>query len=415
MKVHWSEYKSETNTIKLIMFRCSRIFIHRRLLIICIIISCIISFKHFLIVSSLLDKQSINHKSVVYNASDPFVMTNLIDQFLHTTDYNERDQLWSLVVQSWSKSFELYLKRTKTICSLSSSSLLSFEFIDQYLNQYTKKLLVDNIDFQRRLTAFGLFFDYNVKDIRSKNHHILHNMYLSSCTYFELIVLIMKVQYVLLELNIDYFIGQNTLLGALRHHDIVPWHSIVEFNLPLLSKAKFIENINKNFQLVLQQVNNAYINKKQNGFIYKVFTADKSWPQIEIYFYQENSTHIFDSYNNNHLNMKIGYLQKNDVFPFQFRPFGPILIHSIRNPYAMISLPKLNICENLAWNHRLEKATDTDHQRRIPCEQLYKIYSFVQSRQSWRRGYCEETLKTKRVPHRTLSYFRCICQESIAH
>ncbi|CAF4876477.1 unnamed protein product, partial [Rotaria sp. Silwood1] len=208
MKVHWSEYKSETNTIKLIMFRCSRIFIHRRLLIICIIISCIISFKHFLIVSSLLDKQSINHKSVVYNASDPFVMTNLIDQFLHTTDYNERDQLWSLVVQSWSKSFELYLKRTKTICSLSSSSLLSFEFIDQYLNQYTKKLLVDNIDFQRRLTAFGLFFDYNVKDIRSKNHHILHNMYLSSCTYFELIVLIMKVQYVLLELNIDYFIGQ---------------------------------------------------------------------------------------------------------------------------------------------------------------------------------------------------------------
>ncbi|CAF2381282.1 unnamed protein product [Rotaria sp. Silwood2] len=395
------------------MFRFSRTFIRRRLLIIGIIISFIISFKQFLILSSLTDKKSSYHKSVVYNACDPFVMTNLIDQFLHTNDYNERDELWSLIVQSWSKSFELYLKRTETICSLSSSSLLSFDFIHQYLNQYTKKLLVDNIDFQRSLTSFGLFFDYNLKEIRSKNHHILHNLYRSSCTYFELIVLIMKVQYVLLELNIDHFIGQNTLLGALRHHDIVPWHSIVEFNLPLSNKNKFIDNINKNFQLVLQQVHDPYINEKQIGFIYKIFVEGKTWPQIELYFYQENSTCIFDSHNNNKLNMKIGYLQKNDVFPFQLRPFGPLLIHTIRNPHAMISSQRLNICENLPWNHRLDKATDTNHKSRIPCEQLYKVYSFVQSKQSWRRGYCEETLKTKRVPHRTLSYFRYICQESI--
>ncbi|CAF3549550.1 unnamed protein product [Rotaria sordida] len=342
-------------------------------------------------------------------------MTNLIDQFLHTNDNKERDELWSLIVQSWSKSFELYLERTKTICSSSSLSSLSFNFIHQYLNQYTKKLLVDNTDLQRHLTAFGLFFDYNLKEIRSRNHNILQNMYFSSCTYFELIVLIMKVQFVLFELNIDYFIGQNTLLGALRHHDIVPWHSIIEFNLPLLSKKKFTNDINKNFQLVLQQVNDTYINKKQIGFIYRVFTEDKSWPQIEIYFYQENSTHIFDSYNNDELNMKIGYLQKTDVFPFQFRPFGPILIYSIRNPYAMISITRLDICENLPWNHRLEKETDSDHQSRIPCEQLYEVYSFVQTRQSWRRGYCEETLKTKRIAQRTLSYFRYICQENIVH
>jgi hypothetical protein len=320
-------------------------------------------------------------------------MTNLIDQFLNTKDYNERDKLWLLIVKSWSKSFEIYVQRTETICSS-----LSFDFIDKYLNQYTKKLFLDNPDFQRHLTGFGLFFDYNPDEIRSQNHHIFHNVFLSPCTYFELIVLIMKVQFILSELNIPYFIGENTLIGAQRHHDIVPWHSIIEFNLPLNSKKIFLKNINKKFQLVFQQVNDTYINKKHIGFIYRIFIEKKFWPQIEIYFFEEK------------LNINIGF---HNVFPLHLRPFGPLLLSTFHNSHTIIPIQKLNICESLSWNYQLGKETDIDHQWRIPCEQLHQVYSFVQTRYSWQRGYCEETLETKYRPYRILSYFRYRCQENI--
>jgi hypothetical protein len=389
------------------MLRRSRLATYRRMLVICALISCILSFRNFFSTPPITDDPIIYHKLVVYNLSDPFIVTNLIDQYLNTNNSKERDDLWSLLIQSWLKSFQDYVKRTEDLCSSPD------DFLFQYLDQYTTKLLADNSSIQKHLTGFGLFYDYNPQQIRSKNDRIFHNIFLSSCTYFELILLIMKFQLILFELNINYFIGKNTLIGALRHHDIVPWHSIVEFNLPLNSKDKLINNINQKFQLIIRKVQHSYIHEKQIGLIYEISTEDKIWPQIEIYFYQENATHIFDSYHNGKPNMKIGYLDKNDVFPFHLRPFGPILLPSINNPQAMISIEGLNNCESSLWNHQLERETHIDHQGRRPCEELNKIYLFVQSRYSWRRGYCEETLKTQRVPHKSLSYFRYTCQESM--
>lgn len=386
------------------MFRQSRIVTYRRILIICIIICCLITFLEFSLTPPVHNDRIIEHKSIVYNLSDPFIMTNLIDQYIDTNNSKERNNLWSLLVQSWLKSFRTYVKRTETLCSSPD------DFLHQYLDEYTNQLLLDNTDIQKHLTGFGLYIDYNPKQIRSKTHRIFHNIFLSSCSYFELILLIMKVQFILFELNINYFIGKNTLIGALRHHDIIPWDSIVEFNLPLDSKDKLINNINKKFQLIIEKVNDSYIDKKQIGFIYKIFLEDKIWPQIQIYFYQQNSTHIYD---NDKSIIKIGYLDKKHVFPLHLRPFGPILLFSINNPQSIISNEVLNTCETMSWNHQLEKQTDMNHQGRIPCEQLNKIYSFVQSRYSWRRGYCEETLKTQRIPYKSLSYFRYTCQENM--
>ena len=118
---------------------------------------------------------------------------------------------------------------------------------------------------------------------------------------------------------------------------------------------------------------------------------------------------------NNKSTIKIDYLQKNDVVPLHLRPFGPILLISTENSQSMLSMRQLNVCESMSWNHQLRKQTDYDNQWRIPCEQLYSVYSFVQSRHSWRRGYCEETVKTQRIPFKTLSYFRYSCRENITH
>ncbi|CAF3070822.1 unnamed protein product [Rotaria socialis] len=395
------------------MLRCSRKFAHRNFVIISIVLTCFIVSRVFPGQSSVTEEQAIiQHKHHIFNASDSLVIVNLIDQFLHKNDPNERDELWSLIVQDWLNSFQMYSESAEIICTTSSFAS-SLAFIHQHLYDYAEKLLSKNKDLQKHLIGFGVFFDYDVKEIRSKSHDILRNLFLSICTYYELIVLIIKVQLALIELNINYFIGKNTLLGSLRHHDIIPWSSIVEFSLPLYSKTKFIDNINKKYELVLQEVTNAYINQKQIGLVYKVSSGSKPWPQIEIYFYEENSTQIYDSYiNGNESAVKIGYLKKEDVFPIQLRPFGPLLLHSIRNPQAMISIQTLNTCESFPWNHQLEKQTDKNDHIQMSCERLHRVYSFVETRASWRRDYCEEKITTKRLPYRTLSYFRYNCSEN---
>lgn len=396
------------------MVRYFRNIFRRKSFFISVIVVCLFSYKHFVKKSSVTEQKSIiRHKNVVYNTSNSFVMTNLIDQFLHTDNLNERDSLWSLIIKGWSNAFRLYLHATKLTCS-SSNALSTFDFIDNHLDEYRQKLLLSNTNFQRHSTAFGIFFEYNLKELRSKDHPVLHNVFLSPCIYFELIVLMMKLQLLLVELNIEYFIGKNTLLGSLRHHDIVPWHSIVEFNLPLNSKTKFLSNINKKYSIVSQEVHGTYINQQQTGFIYKIFIENKPWPQIEIYFYQKNATHIYDSYDNysNNLMIKIGHLKRTDVFPLQLRPFGPILVNSIINSKAMISMEEINICENLPWNHETDKPTYNKDQRQIPCELLHKSYSFAEIRNSWRRGFCEQTVKTSYVPYNSLSYFRYTCSEN---
>ena len=369
------------------------------------IISLLSLLSHQLI-DSEYDEQLRQHKSIVYNISDPFVMTNLIDQFLDTSDSNDRDQLWSLLVQSWSKSFELYLERTRIICSAPSS----FRFIHHHLADYTKKLLAHNIEMQRHLTGFGLFFDYNPQEIRAKNRHASHGTHVSLCAYFELLVLLMKAQLTLHELKIDYFTGRSTLTGSLRHHDMIPWDSIVELNLPLAKQEFFLANIETKFDLMARKVNESYVPLEQIGLVYKIVTKNQQWPQIEIYFYDENNQQIFDPLRRDKTASRIGILQKADVFPLHLRPFGPLLLNSVKHPQTVVPVRDLAICEISAWNHQLSAATDKSHHWRVPCERLQSIYSFVQSKTSWRRGYCEETLKTKRRPYRVLSYFRYVCQ-----
>jgi hypothetical protein len=388
--------------------RCRRLSTGRALFVV-LIIFYLLSLSRDQWMSMLDADRLQRHRSSIYDLSDSFVMTNLIDQFLDSNDPEERGQVWSLIAQSWSKSFNMYIKRTEMMCP---SALSALQFIERHLSEYKNRLFVENVHAQRYLTGFGLFFDYHPQHLQLSQPYLAYDFHLSSCLHFELITLLMKLQLLLHMLNIEYFMGRNTLIGALRHHDIVPWHSIIELNLPLKSKERLLTYIDEKFSLHAQQVNETYVRQEQIGLIYKIFTKEKSWPQIEIYFYDENAHQIFDVETNQRHRAKLGQLQKTDICPFHLRPFGPILLYAIRTSETMVSNQQLQVCEINSWNHQTGKAIDHDQQWRVPCKQLESIHQFVQSRASWRRGFCEETLKTKHRPYRMLSYFRYACQSN---
>lgn len=395
-------------------FLRARTFRSDRFIFVLFILILIAWFRHKSSESIPPDDAAIfSHRSKIYDTSDAFVMMNLIDQFLDTTDANQRDELWPLFVESWSKSFNSYFRRTEELCLSSSPS--SIAFVRRYLRQFTKKFLEDNLAVERHLTGFGLFFDYDPKQMRRKNSHETFEIRLSECLYFDLIVLLMKTQWVLHDLKIDYFISRNTFIGAVRHHDIIPWTSIAELNLPLKEKDMIIQTIPTQFDLVIEKVTESLINQQEIGFVYKIFRKDQSWPFLNVYFYDENDNEVFDSVTNNSSLSRLGRLKKTNVFPVHLRPLGPLLVYSMNTPSSLISKTQLEVCEIPISDSQSSQMLDQNQQRRqMPCEQLASIFEFARATKSWRGGFCEETLKTRQSPYRTLSYFRYFCQENRA-
>lgn len=386
------------SSIKRLLLR-SRLFSFERLvLVVCSVIVFLWIFRSIR-PSSTIKNEFFTHRSKIYDISNPFVMINLIDQFLDTTDSNSRDGIWPILIQSWSKSFETFVKRSEHFCSSKCSS--SFDFLSRYFDHYKETILLDNLLVQRYLTGFGLFFDYDPRQMRMKTHHQTYEIQLSECDYFDLIVLLMKIQLVFHRFEVSHFLSRQSLIGAIRHHDILPWTSIVAFNLPVNMKKTLIEQIPNQFDLILKPVNNSSVDQGEIESIYKTMTNNKSWPHVELIFYNENDTDLFGS------TIHLDRVKKTDVFPIQLRPFGPLLLPAMNNPSASITKENLHMCEIQSSN-----SIESTQQLRTPCEQLTGTFEFVRSTKSWRQGFCEETLKKKNRPYRTFSYFRYICFEN---
>ena len=387
-------------------FRRSRRRSFRSLCVIVVLVACGLLLRSYRSTSLLNDEDIRRHKSIIFNVSNPWVLANLIDQYLDTSDPGDRDELWPLLVDGWSASFQTYLQRTERRCSPSSS----FDFVNSHLDQYTSAVIAANLEAQTHVTDFGLYFDYDYREVNAMTHqHAPRTSALSSCRYFDLIVLLMKIQLVLHELDVEYFIGSNALIGSIRHHDLIPWHTTVELNVPLFKRQEFLHGIGSRFQLTSQQVNRPYIDDKSLGLIYKIFARDRTWPHVEICFYNETAYEIFDSLGDGHRTFTTKSLLRKDVFPGHLRPFGPLLLFSMNNSRAVVSVDTLNTCENSPWDHQQETPTAANEQWRVPCVDLYGTYSFVQSKSHWRRGHCEDTLHTSNPPRRALSYFRRTC------
>lgn len=358
---------------------------------------CIQTFSHV----QQDNEQGHPNRKIALNLSDVHSVVNSIDQFLDATDSNDRDRLWSLLIEAWFKSFTTYFQRIKQICSL--NQLTS---IDDYLNGYYQDVLTNQITVARSLTGFGLFIDYQPDEHRFKNYHPFFDVQLTSCTHFDLVLLVMKVQIVLAQLNIEYFMGTNTLIGAMRHHDIVPWHNFVEFMLPDSCKKILFKQLILKFQFDIREINVVRIDRERQESIYHLSQAKHSHVLIELKFYQETEREIFGPWIDTKTSMINDRIEKSEIFPVNLRPFGPLLLPTIRNSYSLISSTDISMC------YSTSTSTNNDKHRNVTCQQLEHLYTFVRSERSWRHGFCEETVKTNRRPYRILSYFRYTCREN---
>ena len=175
--------------------------------------------------------------------------------------------------------------------------------------------------------------------------------------------------------NVTYIMCGGTLIGSYRHHGFIPWDDDVDLMINGTQKHTLqaaVKKLQPTFQLFtkgdpLGKPGWKFYRNTGHGFLHKSF----KWPYIDIFFFQENDTHIWDkSY------FDTAY-QKSVIFPLVRRPFESLWLWSPCNPNLFLRKNyNLNQCQSPKFSHSRELPI-IGFSHVVPCEQLAHLFPFV--------------------------------------
>jgi hypothetical protein len=141
------------------------------------------------------------------------------------------------------------------------------------------------------------------------------------------------------------------------------------------------------------------------------------WPKIDIFSYEENSTHIYAYPKHQHNLGTMNYISKTDIEPIYLRLFGPLLVpspyHLRKSLKAVIRLGRSNVfyaCDGNTVLHRYNQ--ESVYAWRLPCNELHKTYSFVKSTRNSTKNLCYEELISYQQ-NQSLSLYVYKCDEDL--
>ena len=101
------------------------------------------------------------------------------------------------------------------------------------------------------------------------------------------------------------------------------------------------------------------------------------WPYVDVSFYDENATHVWDAAPEFH-----GYVyRKSIVFPTHLRPFAGLWLPAPRDTLAYLATtyPRRRHCTASPYSHKVERPA-AQRALSMRCRRLKDVYSFVHRR-----------------------------------
>ncbi|KAM7537811.1 hypothetical protein Aperf_G00000075931 [Anoplocephala perfoliata] len=202
-------------------------------------------------------------------------------------------------------------------------------------------------------------------------------------TTLELLLSMFEQTMISLEWQDQWYIGGETLLGSLQHHDIVPWHDGIDL-FTHVHKRQMLQNQLKllapNFVLRTQSnVDLLYMqplddtNKIGAETAGSIVISQTPWPYITLHYYEDISPGMGRELGNpkNRLNL-------SDVFPVTYRPLGKHWYPAPRRPITFLKSTsakrKDSACFSLSFSRALEKNLEVISKE---CRELMRQFCFV--------------------------------------
>lgn len=182
--------------------------------------------------------------------------------------------------------------------------------------------------------------------------------------------------------NITFFIFSGSLLGSFRHHGPIPWDDDIDVIINSTDQNRVFEALSRtdpvSFELFTVHSDAPEDYTYQWKFYPKsgerVFLKRYRTPYIDIFFFYENRTHIW---NGSPYFVTTEVWRKSLVFPLRRRQFGELMVPAPCNTEAFLASNfEVSVCQSRDFSHTYDMHF-LSSPLRVPCERLHNLYPFV--------------------------------------
>lgn len=165
---------------------------------------------------------------------------HLLDQLFDSELTLDRIQsVWNQLFEVWREILVKFVHDACQFCHRNQSYCHDSIDINRYIYYINESFYP--INEIKRPVGMGLFYYFDLQILRSVNNSILPTD-VSPCDYFHMLQLMINVQLVLHQAQIKYFLTKGTLIGVLRHHDVIPWDTDIDIFIPTSATSKLLKS-----------------------------------------------------------------------------------------------------------------------------------------------------------------------------
>lgn len=191
------------------------------------------------------------------------------------------------------------------------------------------------------------------KEKKLKNLNVLLNSFVKICKWEK----------------IPFLLYGGSLLGTYRHHGKIPWDDDVDVIISANAKRRLRHSLDTD---TIHSLNVRGDTSTQ----WKVFRkGDNQWPFIDVFFYDENKTHIWDTVPQ-YRGRFVFY--KSDIFPVVYRLFNGLCLPVPRNIRVVLEQNyDIDRCQSPKFDHFTNSKLPVRRRLNIRCVKLYPWFPFV--------------------------------------